>query len=81
MAEAHTTSLQETFLTHLREQKVAVTMFLVNGVRLQGYIDHYDRFGVLLTRDGQAQFVYKHAISAINPVSAVQMVSSDQQSD
>jgi host factor-I protein len=65
--------LQDEFLTHLKEQTVPVTMFLVNGVKLQGYVAHCDRFGVALTRDGQSQFIYKHAISAINPLIDVQV--------
>ena len=75
MAEARGQSLQDTFLSHLREHRTPVTMFLANGVRLQGHISHFDKFGVLLTRDGQAQLVYKHTISAINPVSTLQLHS------
>ena len=75
MAEARGQSLQDIFLSHLREHRIPVTMFLANGVRLQGVISHFDKFGVLLTRDGQAQLVYKHTISAINPVSTLQLRS------
>ena len=73
MAEAPGQSLQDISLSQLREHRIPVTMFLANGVRLQGIISHFDKFGVLLTRDGQAQLVYKHTISAINPVSTLQL--------
>ena len=75
MADVLAQSLQDTFLSYLREHGIPVTIFLANGVRLQGVISHFDKFGVLLTRDGQAQLVYKHTISAINPVSTLQLHS------
>jgi host factor-I protein len=78
MAEAHAQGLQDTILTHLREHRIPVTIFLANGIRLQGRISDFDKFGVLLTREGQAQLVYKRAISAIHPVQAVQLLDSDQ---
>ena len=68
MPQEPATSLQDTFLRHLRDHSVPVTIFLVNGVKLQGYVTHFDKFGVSLTRDHQTQFIYKHAISAINPL-------------
>jgi host factor-I protein len=75
MAQERPLSLQDTFLRHVRDQSVPVTVFLVNGVKLQGYVTHIDRFGVALTRDHQTQFVYKHAISAINPLTAIDLSS------
>ncbi len=75
MAQEHPLSLQDTFLKHVQEQSVPVTVFLVNGVKLQGYVTHFDKFGVALTRDQQTQFVYKHAISAINPLTAIHLSS------
>ena len=56
-------NLQDAFLNHVRKTKVPVTIFLVNGVKLQGVITWFDSFCVLLRRDGQSQLVYKHAIS------------------
>ena len=50
------------FLEHLRKNSVPTTMFLVNGVKLQGYVTAFDNFSVLLTRDDRSQFVYKHAM-------------------
>ena len=66
-------NLQDTFLNHIRKNKVPVTVFLVNGVKLQGIITWFDNFCVLLRRDGHSQLVYKHAISTIMPVAPVQL--------
>jgi host factor-I protein len=60
-------NLQDMFLNGLRRSKSPVTMFLVKGVKLQGIITWFDNFSVLLRRDGQAQLIYKHAISTIMP--------------
>ena len=59
--------LQDQFLNLLRKNKVPVTMFLVKGVKLQGIVTWFDNFSILLRRDGQAQLVYKHAVSTIMP--------------
>ena len=64
-------NLQDAFLNLLRKNKMPVTMFLVKGVKLQGIITWFDNFTILLRRDGQAQLVYKHAISTIMPGSAL----------
>ena len=76
MAHESAHSLQDTFLRHVRDQSVPVTVFLVSGVKLQGYVTHFDKFGVSLTRDHQTQFIYKQAISAINPLTAIDLSSS-----
>jgi host factor-I protein len=60
-------NLQDTFLNAVRKNKIPLTMFLVNGVKLQGVVTWFDNFCVLLRRDGQVQLVYKHAISTIMP--------------
>ena len=60
-------NLQDTFLNHLRKTKIPITVFLINGVKLQGIITWFDNFCVLLRREGQSQLVYKHAISTIMP--------------
>lgn len=59
--------LQDQFLNQMRKDKAAVTVFLVKGVKLQGIVTWFDNFSLLLRRDGQAQLVYKHAISTIMP--------------
>ena len=66
-------NLQEVFLNHIRKNKTPVTVFLVNGVKLQGIVSWFDNFCVLLRRDGQSQLVYKHAISTIMPAQPVQL--------
>ncbi len=66
-------NLQDMFLNTLRRTKTPVTMFLVKGVKLQGIITWFDNFSVLLRRDGQAQLIYKHAISTIMPGQAVDL--------
>ncbi|MBN8814772.1 MAG: RNA chaperone Hfq [Sphingomonas sp.] len=59
--------LQEIFLNAVRKSEDSVTMFLVNGVMLQGQIASFDLFCMLLEREGMAQLVYKHAVSTIQP--------------
>ena len=66
-------NLQDVFLNTVRKNKTPLTMFLVNGVKLQGVVTWFDNFCVLLRRDGQVQLVYKHAISTIAPSEPVQL--------
>mgnify|MGYP001304794810 FL=1 len=62
-----TENLQETFLNQLRKDKLSVTVFLINGVKLQGIITWFDNFSILLKRDTHIQLVYKHSVSTIMP--------------
>jgi host factor-I protein len=64
-------NVQDEFLNNLRKNKISVTVFLVNGVKLQGLITWFDSFSLLLRRDGHTQLIYKHAISTIMPGAAV----------
>src|SRR5581483_9314645 len=73
MATERTQSLQDTFLNHVRKNKTPLTIFLVNGVKLQGVVTWFDNFCVLLRRDGHSQLVYKHAISTIMPGQPIQL--------
>ena len=66
-------NLQDTFLNSVRRSKTPLTIFLVNGVKLQGVVSWFDNFCVLLRRDGQAQLVYKHAISTVMPMGPIQL--------
>lgn len=66
-------NVQDVFLNTCRKEKLAVTVFLVNGVKLQGVITWFDNFSLLLRRDGHAQLVYKHAISTVMPNQPLQM--------
>ena len=63
--------VQSEFLTDLKEQEISVTVFLINGVKLQGIITKQDEQSLLLRRDGHTQLVYKHAVSTIMPGVAV----------
>ena len=67
MASDRQQNLQDAFLNHVRKNKTPLTIFLVNGVKLQGIVTWFDNFCVLLRRDGHSQLVYKHAISTIMP--------------
>jgi host factor-I protein len=73
MAGEKPQNLQDTFLNYMRKQKIPLTIFLVNGVKLQGVVTWFDNFCVLLRRDGHSQLVYKHAISTIMPGAPIQL--------
>ena len=74
-------NLQDTFLNAVRRARTPLTIFLVNGVKLQGVVTWFDSFCVLLRRDGQAQLVYKHAISTIMPAQPVQLFEPAHEDD
>ena len=76
MAKAHT--LQDPFLNALRKEKVPVSIFLVNGIKLQGTIDSFDQFVVLLN-NSVSQMVYKHAISTVVPSRPVRMPAHEDE--
>jgi host factor-I protein len=65
--------LQDVFLSSVRREGVQVTMFLVNGVMLQGRVAAYDLFCMMLERDGYVQLAYKHAVSTIQPLTPVDL--------
>jgi len=71
-------NLQDVFLNNVRKGKVPVTIFLVNGVKLQGVVTWFDNFCVLLKRDGQSQLVYKHAISTVMPSQPIELWEGDE---
>jgi host factor-I protein len=73
MAADRAQNLQDTFLNHVRKTKTPLTIFLVNGVKLQGIVTWFDNFCLLLRRDGHSQLVYKHAISTIMPGAPIQL--------
>jgi len=73
MSSNKSQNVQDVFLNHVRKNKLPVTVFLVNGVKLQGVISWFDNFCVLLRRDGHVQLVYKHAISTVMPAQPVQL--------
>ncbi|WP_291842453.1 RNA chaperone Hfq [Maricaulis sp.] len=71
-------NLQDVFLNSVRKTKTPLTIFLVNGVKLQGVVTWFDNFCVLLRRDGLSQLVYKHAISTIMPGAPVSLFEDDK---
>lgn len=77
MAPEKTQNLQDTFLNYVRKNKTPLTIFLINGVKLQGIVSWFDNFCVLLRRDGHSQLVYKHAISTIMPGGPVNLNDQD----
>ena len=77
MAAERPQSLQDTFLNHVRKNKTPLTIFLVNGVKLQGVVSWFDNFCVLLRRDGHSQLVYKHAISTIMPGQPINLLDDN----
>lgn len=66
-------NVQDVFLNKIRKEKMTVTVFLVNGVKLQGVVTWFDNFSMLLRRDAHIQLVYKHAISTIMPGGPLQL--------
>jgi host factor-I protein len=73
-------SLQDPFLNILRKEKVPVSIYLVNGIKLQGQVDSFDQFVVLL-KNSVNQMVYKHAISTIVPARNVRLPMPDGEDD
>ena len=74
-------NVQDVFLNHVRKTKNSVTVFLINGVKLQGIITWFDNFSVLLRRDGHTQLLYKHAISTVMPSGPIQLFESEKQQE
>ncbi len=71
-------SVQDVFLNTVRKEKATVTVFLVNGVKLQGLITWFDNFSVLLRRDSHVQLIYKHAISTIMPSGPLKLYDAEK---
>jgi len=72
MAQTRGTALQDPFLNVLRKERIPVSIFLVNGIKLQGQVESFDQFVVLL-RNSVNQMIYKHAISTIVPARPVRI--------
>jgi len=74
-------SLQDIFLSAAHGQHEPMTLFLVNGVMLQGMVGGYDQFSILLERSGQVQLVYKHAVSTLQPAGTLDLQSHGDDSE
>ena len=78
MSKGH--SLQDPYLNTLRKERVPVSIYLVNGIKLQGQIESFDQYVVLL-RNSVTQMVYKHAISTVVPTRNVRVASGDDEEE
>ena len=78
MSKGH--SLQDPYLNTLRKEKVGVSIYLVNGIKLQGTIESFDQF-VILLKNTVSQMVYKHAISTISPLGAIEIIAAERRED
>lgn len=74
-------NVQDVFLNKIRKEKMAVTVFLVNGVKLQGVVTWFDNFCLLLRRESSVQLVYKHAISTIMPGGPLDLYDREDDDD
>ena len=81
MSSEKSQNVQDVFLNHVRKNKTPVTVFLVNGVKLQGIITWFDNFCVLLRRDAHSQLVYKHAISTVMPAQPIQLFEGGREAE
>ena len=77
--QGNRSSLQDVFLSAAAKESAPMTLFLVNGVMLQGHVVGFDQFSVLLERDDQLQLVYKHAISTFQPPHALDLAEHDEE--
>ena len=68
-----TQNLQDAFLNYIRREKIPVTLFLMNGFQLRGFVRSFDSFVVLIDADGRQQMIYKHAISTVAPARPVSL--------
>ncbi|MBM3547339.1 MAG: RNA chaperone Hfq [Alphaproteobacteria bacterium] len=73
MSSEKNQNVQDVFLNYIRKNKTPVTIFLINGVKLQGIVTWFDKLSVLLRRDAHSQLVYKHAISTVMPAQPIQL--------
>lgn len=82
MSHERSVNVQDAFLNHIRKNKTPLTVFLVNGVKLQGNITWFDSNTILLRREGHAQLIYKHAVSTLmphGPVSILDYPNNDRE--
>lgn len=71
-------NVQDVFLNKIRKEKMTVTVFLINGVKLQGVVTWFDNFSMLLRRESHVQLIYKHAISTIMPGGPLSLYEEDE---
>jgi len=70
-------NLQDVFLNQVRKEHIPVTVYLTNGFQLRGMVKGFDNFTVVIDSEGKQQLVYKHAISTVSPMKAVNIIFND----
>ena len=71
-------SLQDLFLNQARKEKMPVTVFLMNGFQIKGYVRGFDNFTVILDSDGRQQMIYKHALSTVVPLRPLNFTETEE---
>ncbi len=71
-------SLQDLFLNQARKEKMPVTVFLMNGFQIKGYVRGFDNFIVILDSDGRQQMIYKHALSTVVPLRPLNFTETEE---
>lgn len=79
MAVKNSINLQDVFLNQVRKEHASVTIYLTNGFQLKGIVKGFDNFTVVLESEGKQQLVYKHAISTVCPLKAINFIFNDKQ--
>ncbi|MGV8152886.1 MAG: RNA chaperone Hfq [Alkaliphilus sp.] len=75
----HSINLQDLFLNQVRKEKTVITIYLVNGFQLKGYVKGFDNYTIVLDSDGKQQLIYKHAVSTILPSRNVNLSPTQEQ--
>lgn len=70
-------NLQDVYLNQVRKERIPTTIYLTNGFQLKGLVKGFDNFTVILETDGKQQLVYKHAISTVSPMKAINLIFND----
>ncbi|MGV8144968.1 MAG: RNA chaperone Hfq [Alkaliphilus sp.] len=77
----HSINLQDLFLNQVRKEKTVITIYLVNGFQLKGYVKGFDNYTIVLDSDGKQQLIYKHAVSTILPSRNVNLSPTQEQEE
>lgn len=81
MATKPTTILQDVFLNQARKQHIPVTVHLLNGFQLKGFIKGFDNFVVILDNEGKQMMIYKHAMSSVTPARTIQIMGTSPEGE
>jgi len=73
-----TVNIQDVFLNRARKERMALTVFLINGFQIKGYVTAFDTFTVVLLSEGKQQLIYKHAISTIIPTKPIPLEEAEK---